>query len=255
MSSLFRVALALFDSRDGYIVAIDEPELSLHPQAQKTVASVLARFASDRQIIATTHSPYFVNWADISAGAKIYRLSQEKDGISVGELSQKTVADIERLVADWQKPNLLDAVSREIFFADEVVFLEGQEDVGLLRKFTSEKKLRSLPAFGYGAGGANNIRFFLQMARDLNIPAAAIFDGDHEETYVVVKNDFPECLIELLPALDIRDKSKRDERNRKTDKIEKEGIFDRRGVIKPPFESAFVNLLERISKFLNERAN
>lgn len=249
MASLFRVALALFDSREGHVVAIDEPELSLHPQAQKTLADVLARFAQNRQIIITTHSPYFVNWSDISAGAKIYRLSQEKDGISVGALDSDTVTDIERLIADWQKPNLLDAVSREVFFADEVLFLEGQEDVGLLRKFTQERNLPDVPAFGYGAGGAGNIKFFLRMASDLGIPAAAIFDGDHADTKAEAEKEFPEYLIELLPAADIRDKPKRNEK-KETDEIEKEGIFDRRGVIKPQYEEYLSTLLRKISEFL-----
>lgn len=254
MSSLFRVALALFDSREGYVVAIDEPELSLHPQAQKSLADVLSQFSRDRQIIITTHSPYFVNWSDISSGAKIFRLTQEVGGVRVGCLKNSTVSDIERLIADWQKPNLLDAVSREVFFADEVLFLEGQEDVGLLRKFTEEKGLEALPAFGYGAGGAANIRFFLRMAEDLGIPAAAIFDGDHAEMKLEVEREFPNSLVELLSAPDIRDKPRRDNRNRETDEVEKEGIFDRRGVIKPQYEEGLVNLLARISAFLTERA-
>jgi predicted ATP-dependent endonuclease of OLD family len=249
MASLFRTALALLDSSEGQITVIDEPELSLHPQAQKLLASLLSRFAGNRQIIITSHSPYFLNWADIVAGAKVYRLSQSDDGVIVGHLAADTVADIERLIEDWQKPNLLDAVSREVFFADEVLFLEGQEDVGLLRKFALEKGMRALPAFGYGAGGAGNIPFFLRMARDLKIPAAAIFDGDHADEKSDAEKQFPECLIELLAAPDIRDKPKRNDKNKEIDEIEKEGIFDRRGIIKKECEATFLAMLQRISGF------
>lgn len=139
IASLFRVALALLDSRDGYIVVIDEPELSLHPQAQKTLASVIARYAKDRQILITTHSTYLVRWADLSTGAQVYRLSQAEEGIAVGSLKPDTIKNLNKLIADWQKPNLLDAVAREVFFADEVVFLEGQEDVGLLKNYSGKK--------------------------------------------------------------------------------------------------------------------
>ncbi|MBS0533146.1 MAG: AAA family ATPase [Proteobacteria bacterium] len=249
MASLFRVALTLFDSMPGQIVAIDEPELSLHPQAQKLVANVLARFASDRQVLIATHSPYLVNWADIVAGAKVLRLSQSEDGIVIGKLADDTVSDIERLIDDWQKPNLLDAVAREVFFADEVLFLEGQEDVGLLRKFALEKGMRALPAFGYGAGGAGNIPLFLRMARDLKIPAAAIFDGDHPDEKAAAEMQFPDCLVELLGAPDIRDKPKRNEKGKETEEIGKEGVFDRRGRIKEKYEAGFLALLNRISNF------
>lgn len=145
MSSIFRIALALFDSSEDTIIAIDEPELSLHPQAQKALAALVSRFAKNRQIIITTHSPYFVNWSDIANGAQVYRLTQESRGIFVGLLQQKTLSDLRNLVDDWQKPNLLDVASREIFFADEVIFFEGQEDVGLLKKFAIDYNLSLLP--------------------------------------------------------------------------------------------------------------
>ena len=83
MASLFRLSLALFDSSASHIVVIDEPELSLHPQAQKAMASVLSRNAADRQIIITTHSPYFISWTDLSNGTKVCRLAQKQDGIGL----------------------------------------------------------------------------------------------------------------------------------------------------------------------------
>jgi predicted ATP-dependent endonuclease of OLD family len=250
MASLFRVALALYDSTPNHIIVVDEPELSLHPQAQKQLASVISRFASDRQIIITTHSPYFVNWSELANGAKIYRLTQEKQGISIGSLQPATIANLERLIADWQKPNLLDAVAREVFFADEVVFFEGQEDVGLVRKFTKDRELPAVASFGYGAGGFGNIRHFLKMADDLRIPAAAVYDGDHAEAKEQAENEFPNAFIEVLPTPDIRDKPTRDERGRETDEIEKIGIFDRNGVIKAEHEAYLIDLLARIQQAL-----
>jgi predicted ATP-dependent endonuclease of OLD family len=249
IASLFRVALALMDSIEGSVVTIDEPELSLHPQAQKTLASMLARFAKDRQILITTHSPYLVRWADMSSGAKVYRLTQEAKGVSVGNLRAQTLTSLKQLVADWQKPNLLDAVSREVFFADEVVFLEGQEDVGLLKSFSESRGLPALPAFGYGAGGFGNIKHFLQMARDLNIPAVAIYDGDHAQEKAEAERDFPEALIELLPTGDIRDKPARDKNGRELADIAKVGLFDRHGVLKQEFEEYLTALLARIEKY------
>lgn len=247
MASLFRLALALHDSAPEKIVLIDEPELSLHPQAQKLLARVLARFASDRQIIVTTHSPYFVNWSDLVAGARIYRLTQSADGVDVGGLEDETLAQLARMDADWQKPSLLDAVAKEIFFADEVIFFEGQEDVGLIRKFCDDKGLPPLSAFGYGAGGFGNLKHFLRMASDLGIPAAAIYDGDQAEAKEEAEREFPDAFIEILPTPDIRDKPARGPDGQE---VVKEGIFDHRGVIKAEHEDFLAGLLNRIGDAL-----
>jgi len=232
MASLFRLSLALVDSSDSEIIVIDEPELSLHPQAQKALAFLLSQFASSRQILITTHSPYFVNWGDLANGAKVYRLTQHSTGVEAGFLRPETLEKLHGLVDDWQKPNLLDAVSREVFFAEEVIFVEGQEDVGLIRKFCTDRKLPQLGIFGYGAGGYGNIRYFLAMARDLGIRAAALYDGDHSDVRDQAEEEFPEALIVLLPTPDIRDKPGRDANGRETDQIVKLGIFDRSGAVK-----------------------
>lgn len=250
MSSLFRIALALFDSKPNTVVAIDEPELSLHPQAQKTVALVLSRFSKDRQIVVTTHSPYFVNWSDISNGALVYRLTQQRSDIAVGALTRDTFVSLQGLFDDWQKPNLLDVVAREVFFADEVIFFEGQEDVGLLRKFAIDNNLAMLPAFGYGAGGAENIRHFLSMARDLGIPAAAVFDGDKAALKAEVQQRFPKSFIELLPTMDMRDKHKRDDKGRDTEEVLKLGIFDRTGKVKADYVEYLKGLFKRANEAL-----
>lgn len=251
MASLFRIALAILDAVSGDIVLIDEPELSLHPQAQKALATVLSRAASNNQVIVTTHSTYFANWSDIGSGARVFRLHLEANGVSVGHVRPETFDAFEGSIIDWQKPSLLDAVAKEVFFADEVVFLEGQEDVGLLRNFAQEKTLPQLAAFGYGAGGAGNLAHFLRMAADLGIPACAVFDGDQRELAERARAEFPKAMIEVLPVADMRDKPERDAQGRETAVIAKEGLFDRHGRIKAAHEPYLAGLLLRIRKFFD----
>jgi predicted ATP-dependent endonuclease of OLD family len=104
--------------------------------------------------------------------------------------------------------------------------------------------------FGYGVGGFGNIKHFLDMAEDLGIRAAAIYDGDHEGEKKSAADEFPDSLVELLPTPDIRDKPARDAQGKETDQIQKLGIFDRAGVIKPECENYLVKLLEKIRAFL-----
>lgn len=149
---------------------------------------------------------------------------------------------------DWQKPNLLDEVSREVFYSDGVVFFEGQEDVGLIRRFLNERNLPLLAAFGYGAGGFGNIRHFLRMADDLGISSAAVYDGDHLKEKELAEKEFPNSLIEVLPTDDIRDKPKRGENGRELKEIAKHGLFDRSGSIKLQYEEYVLGLTQRIAQ-------
>jgi len=245
IASLFRIVLALYDPEESFVV-IDEPELSLHPQAQKRLAKYISTKARERQIVLCTHSPHFLSWGDLAAGAAIYRLRQDRYGIQVNRLSQNTIASLGKLSDDWQKPQLLDAVAKEVFFADEVLFLEGQEDVSLIGRFIEAENAPSVQLFGYGTGGSTNIISFLSMATDLKISCGAIFDRTSKSDYERARAIFPNVFLELLPTDDIRDKPGTAERQ------EVEGIFDRKGVIKPQFRETLVAILQEFRAYFDE---
>jgi len=248
IASLFRIVLALYDPQESFVI-IDEPELSLHPQAQKRLAKYIAEKAAHRQIVLCTHSPYFVNWNDLAEGAIIYRLKQDREGIQLNRLSVSTISLLNRLTTDWQKPQLLDAVAKEVFFADEALFLEGQEDVSLIGKFIESENLPSLQLFGYGIGGSTNILSFLAMADDLKIPCGAIFDRSSRSDYDRAREQFPQNLSELLPTDDIRDKPETNGR-KKVD-----GIFHQDGAIKPEFLDFLTGLLCEFRQYFDDRSS
>ena len=248
VASIFRIALALYDPALDSCVVIDEPELSLHPQGQKRLAQFISNKAAQRQIILCTHSPYFVNWTDLAAGAQIYRLHQKRHGIELKKLTEEAIGGLKRLFEDWEKPQLLDPVAREVFFADEVVFFEGQEDVGIIRRFTRDEDIPSIETFGYGVGGAGNVKYFLKMALDLGIPTCAVFDGSSKREWDDARNKFPEALIELLPEEDIRDKPASGGKGART------GLFKRDGSIKEQHRQYLRGLITEIRAYLSDRA-
>ena len=245
IASLFRIVLALYDPEESLVV-IDEPELSLHPQAQKRLARLVSDKARDRQIILCTHSPYFLNWKDLAVGAAIYRLRQDRWGVQINRLAEHTISSLHKLSDDWQKPQLLDAVAKEVFFSDEVLFLEGQEDVSLISRFIDAEGLPPIQLFGYGVGGSKNVIHFLSMATDLKIPCGAVFDGTSKDDYEEALRRFPKVRSELLPTSDIRDKPSTDERD------EIVGIFDRKGLIKPEFRESLLAMLREFRDYFDE---
>ncbi|QWG21460.1 AAA family ATPase [Bradyrhizobium sediminis] len=245
IASLFRIVLALYDPDESFVV-IDEPELSLHPQAQKRLAKFISAQAAHRQIVLCSHSPHFINWADLAAGAAVYRLRQDRYGIHLHRLSDDTIAMLNKLVDDWQKPQLLDTVAREVFFADEALFLEGQEDVSLLGRFIEVENLPQIQLFGYGTGGSRNFRSFLSMAADLHIPSGAIFDRTSKGDYDKIRATFPGVRLELLQADDIRDKPATSERR------SVEGVFSRAGDMKSEFRDYLIGLLREFRDYFDD---
>ncbi|CDZ27980.1 Hypothetical protein, partial CDS, partial [Neorhizobium galegae bv. officinalis] len=153
--SIFAIVDALYDSQPHNMVVIDEPELSLHPSLQKRLAALLAEYARDRQIVISTHSPYFVDLTALASGAHLMRVtSDEKSGTAVHELSNKSKADISALINDINNPHVLGINARELFFQEDgIILAEGQEDVVLYPEVFNQLGV-SLPGtfFGWGVG-------------------------------------------------------------------------------------------------------
>ena len=242
MSALHICILLLSDNNDGVLI-IDEPELSLHPTAQKSLSSILRNMSKNKQIVLCTHSPYFVNWQDFLDGAHFIRLNKSKNGEStISRLSKraKYLSFISNNLNKWQRPQLLDVAAKEILFSERVLFVEGQEDVGLIRKWARDKTISlNFDIFGYGVDGYRNILTFLQMAQDLGIEkVGALYDsGEHENvSFEKAQNRFSSFLLQKLPTDDIRDKPP------------KEGCFDMKGNLKVPWQEEFSGI---ISEFID----
>ena len=78
--SVFTICDALYDSEQNSTIAIDEPELSLHPAYQKRILQLFKEYAKDRQIIINTHSPCFVDMNSLVNGAYLYRTIKNENG-------------------------------------------------------------------------------------------------------------------------------------------------------------------------------
>ena len=90
MDSLIYIVDALYDSKDDDTIAIDEPELSLHPALQRKLSDLLIEHAATRQIILATHSPYFVGLDALSNGASVARVHLVDGNSTLSQLSSKS---------------------------------------------------------------------------------------------------------------------------------------------------------------------
>jgi len=246
VNNLFRIAYSLFEFKSGDVLLLDEPELSLHPQAQKRLHAALRSRSQRGQIVVSTHSPYFVSWSDIQAGAKIYRTSLvENDGATIRTIEPKTIKRITAVAQEKKNRKLYDVVAKEIFFSRGCLFVEGQEDAHIIAIYIEENAKTNIEIFGYGSGGASHMGSWLSLANELGIKAAALFDNDEagQCAYAEAVTQFktnPKILLLILPTADIRDKPDKN----------KEGIFDEAWKLKPAFETAWNTLLDKATAFL-----
>jgi predicted ATP-dependent endonuclease of OLD family len=247
VNNLFRIAYALFEFKEGDVLLLDEPELSLHPQGQKRLYEAIRTRAGIGQIVLSTHSPYFVSWADIQNGAKIFRISVPKGGsATIRTIKPETLKRVAAVANEKKNRKLYDVVAKEVFFSVGCLFVEGQEDAHVIASYLEETAKPAIEIFGYGSGGASHICSWLSFANDLDIKAAALFDGDEagriahaEATKLFGKN--PKILLLILRTDDIRDKPKES----------KEGIFDESWKLKPLHKTAWNELLDEATSFLN----
>lgn len=251
ISSLLRIVANIVIAKDRPIV-IDEPELSLHPLAKRRLSEWLGELSKTRQIMISTHDPYFVSWDYICNGAKVNRLVKDhNNATTIHHLSN--IEKYENFIQtghNWQKPQMMDLLSKEIFFCDNILFLEGQQDVGLLksRNLVDEHIIN---IFDYGIGGIPFAESSLALAHDLGLKKVAIIlDNGEQETAIAntLRTNYPEYKIIQWNKEDIRDKN--DEAN---GQLIKEGYFNEHGELKPEKQlDDFYEKLNQVKGYFNE---
>ena len=187
--SLLFIVDALYDSNKGDLIAIDEPELSLHPVYQRRLAVLLTEYAKDRQIVYATHSPYFVDFSHVVNGAEVARVHKRAGSSVISQLSRESAGQLKGILTDSHSPHVLGLDAREVFFQEDgIIVVEVPQHVvyypTVLNELVDGGKLTQANAshlrerfFGWGAGGAEKIEKIVALLCDLGFQqVAAIFD-------------------------------------------------------------------------------
>lgn len=247
--SLFSVVDSLYDSSPGDLIAVDEPELSLHPTLQKRTSALLEDYAKDRQIVIATHSPYFVGLGALAAGGNLARIVTDRNGTRIHQLSPESKVVIRRLSqGNLYNPHVFGLDAREIFFQEEnIILTEGQEDV-LLFPCVAEQLGATFPGnfYGWGAGGAGNIGHLCRIFQDLGFQkVVALLDGDKGDDATTLSHSFPSYLFKCIPAIDIRTKPARPAGNLV------DGLLDQDRTIKEQYRDETAEVFRLINLYLD----
>jgi predicted ATPase len=244
--SVFIVVDALYDSNPGDLIVIDEPELSIHPSLQKKLMNLLAEYAKDRQIIISTHSPYFISWESLVNGGKIARVVKDPDTCRVNQLSQPVVHQIGASLNGINNPHVFGLTSAEVFFLNEqVILVEGQEDVVVYGKILKQLGIELKGDFyGWGVGGADNMKNIAAILRDLGFKkVCGVLDLNKAALIPQLQMDFPTYKFVAIPADDVRDKAIT------AAKPAVVGLTETNGTLKAPFIGDITALFNDINTF------
>jgi putative ATP-dependent endonuclease of OLD family len=178
----------------GNPIFIDEPELFLHPQAQRNFYKILRKLAeeNDIQIFYITHSPYLISLEHFDESFVVRKTKERGTYIRNAEVD-KVVEDLKiRKGIDSNEATLklhyknayeqtADSLSSlEAFFAKKVILVEGGSEALILPYFFGE-----IP-FDYikekitivKCGGRSELDRFYRLYSEFGIPSYVIFDGD-----------------------------------------------------------------------------
>lgn len=212
--SIFTIIDTLYDSEPSDVIVIDEPELSLHPSLQRKLCDLLLEYSIDRQIIISTHSPFFINWLSLLNGGKLARTTKNDGAIRLNNLKKETIDSLKPLFSNLNNPHIFGLNANEVFFLDDnVILTEGQEDVIFLKKIIEILGLDiNGNFFGWGVGGATNLEKILTLMQDLGFAkVATVLDNNVTDLKDLLIEKFPDYHFVCIPTDDIRDKPHRKE--------------------------------------------
>ena len=154
------------------LLALEEPESHLHPQAQRSLFAHVKSIPGQR--IVSTHSPYFAG----QAGLADLRLFFKNDGetkVCKLDLSALGPDDLRKL------QNTVVNTRGDLLFATAVVFFEGETEEQALPIIANCYWNSSIHDLGFSfvrVGGASNYFPFIWLAENLNIPWYVFADGE-----------------------------------------------------------------------------
>jgi len=157
-------------------IALEEPELYLHPHASRHFYELLKELAGNYlQIIYTTHSRCFV---DINDFKNIYLVNKSNDRTAVKNVSA---------LSSNPRRNDLEIISKtdesinEIFFAESVILVEGFNDKLACREALKRDgvniNLKNISIID--SGGKRNIKYLADLVHSFGIKCFALVDEDH----------------------------------------------------------------------------
>lgn len=115
------------ESHRMIILAIEEPELYIHPQMQRIIYRVLSEFSTTDQVLFSTHSPAFIEISNYQS-ITVVRKENYSEGTQILQCDPGVLeAESERKTFQFFSSFGLE--KNKAFFAQKIILVEGIQDV------------------------------------------------------------------------------------------------------------------------------
>jgi CRISPR-associated exonuclease Cas4 len=166
---------------DSVLFAIEEPELFLHPHAQRLLFATLETIAAapEHQVVVCTHSTHFVNLERYERVVVVEK-NNPNDGTLIRQCTTdlfggEGAADRRRRfhMAAWVNPD-----RGEIFFARKVILVEGETEKVVLPYLAKMLDCREPSVSVVDCGGKHNLPLYVAILNAFGIPYCVVHDED-----------------------------------------------------------------------------
>lgn len=164
-------------SNSRYFI-FEEPELYLHPQAQRSLFdSFVGLSESGSQVILCTHSSGLI---DVERYKSIYIATKEDEtnGTKVKQCTEDLFEGDSK--KDFNLSYWINPDRGELFFASKVVLLEGATEKTVLPLLAKELGVYKYEYTLIDCGSKDNIPLYVKLMNKFSIPYVAVYDRDHQ---------------------------------------------------------------------------
>jgi len=165
-------------SKSSYFV-VEEPELYLHPQAQRELFDSLVELSNaESQVLLCTHSSSFIS-LDQYRSICIVRKNTVEEGTTIFQCTEELFAG----ASDKELFNLtywINPDRGELFFARKVVLTEGPTGKTILPLLAEKLGFFRHDFTVVDCGSKDSMPSYLQLLNKFRIPYVAVYDRDHQ---------------------------------------------------------------------------
>ena len=173
------ILINLIGSKNKVFV-FEDPELHLHPSAQRSLSRLIESHYKDNQVIIVTHSPLFINRRDITQNSVV----RYKDGQTlITQIKPVEKPENEEVFTEEEKYKLykeLSGIKKEIFFSRAVLLVEGDTELSAIPILADKlgKNLDISNVFVCSVDGKHSFEIYQKLLKNFQIPYAILCDKD-----------------------------------------------------------------------------
>jgi hypothetical protein len=157
---------------------LEEPELYLHPQAQRLLyESLIGLTITGHQVLLCTHSSSLVNVEEYKSIC-IIKKDSDNEGTKVSQCTKSIFSGDAKKdfnLAYWINPD-----RGELFFAKKVILTEGQTDKTIIPNLAKRLSVFRHEYTIIDCGSKTSIPLYCSLLNNFKIPYLAVYDKDHQ---------------------------------------------------------------------------